>query len=162
MEINIKKFNIIKKEAEDQYRSIDFVECPFLKRKVNFNVKGLNHIKFKAWNKTRLTSDQYLRLKFLHLAPKILKRSGTIQEYQEKNNFERIKTRGKWSQKMVSVKYHGFIAILKYEIKVKVVIKEVVGGQPYFWSIIPFWKNKKHPFTDEIKKVFHEGDLEND
>ncbi len=60
-----------------------------------FNVKGLKHIKFKAWNKTRSILDQYLRFKFLRLAPAILEKSGTLQEYQETKNFERIDSNSK-------------------------------------------------------------------
>ena len=156
------KFKEVKAEVEEWYGNIDRVYCPFLKRKVGFNSKGLDHIKFKGWNKTRSVEDQYLRLKFLRLAPEILKRAGTLQEYLEKNNFERVRTSGKWSHKMVQVRYYGFVAVIKFNIKVKVIVKELIGRQPYFWSIIPFWKNKKHPLTEEIKKVFHEGDLEND
>jgi len=162
MEIDIEKFNEIKEDAEEWYKKLDRADCPFLKRKVNFNAKGLDHIKFKAWNKTRPVSDQYLRLKFLRLAPKILEKSGTLQEYNETKNFERVNYGSRWQKLMVPVKYYGFVAILNYSTKVKVIVKEVAGGQPYFWSIIPFWKNKKHPITEETKKVFHEGDLEND
>ncbi len=162
MNIDIVKFNQIKKEAEDWYKEIDLIECPFLKRNVNFNAKGLDHIKFKAWNKARSISDQYLRFKFLRLAPVILKRSGTLQEFQDTKNFERIHSNSKWKRLMVPVKYYGFIAVLGYKIKVKVIVKEIYGSQPYFWSIIPFWKNRTDPITQELKKVFHEGDLEND
>jgi hypothetical protein len=162
MKEDLKKFEKIKKVAEDVYKNVEYVECPFLRRKIKFNTKGLDHIKFKAWNKTRLVSDQYMRFKFLKLAPEILKRTGTLQEFVEKNSFERVRSDSKWNKKMVPVKYYGFVAILNYKIKVKVVVKEVVGGEPYFWSIIPFWKTKNDDINNIIKKVFHEGDLEND
>jgi hypothetical protein len=158
----MEQFNKTKQAAEAWYRQIEKVYCPFLKRNIHFNAKGLDHIKFKAWNKTRLISDQYLRFKFLRLAPAIFEKSGTLQEYNDTNNFERVKYGKRWQKLMVPVKYYGFIAILDYKIRVKVIVKEVQGGHPYFWSIIPFWKNKQHPLTEEIKKVFHEGDLEND
>jgi hypothetical protein len=162
MKDDIKKFEEIKKEAEELYKLIDFVECPFLKRKIRFNSKGLDHIKFKAWNKTRLMSDQYLRLKFLKVAPEILKKAATLQEFVEKNSFERVKINSRWSKKLVPVKYYGFVAILNYKLKVKVVVKEVCGREPYFWSIMPFWKTRRDELNDKIKKVLHEGDLEND
>ena len=162
MDINIEKFNKVKAEAEFWYKSVKYIYCPYLKKKVHFNAKGLDHIKFKEWNKTRLVSDQFLRLKFLQLVPTILEKSGTLQEYSETKNFERKKVSSKWGKRLVPVKYYGFIALLKNTIRVKVIVKEVERGQPIFWSIIPFWKNKKNPITREIKKVFHEGDLEND
>ncbi|MFH0891641.1 MAG: hypothetical protein V1867_02575 [Candidatus Falkowbacteria bacterium] len=162
MQNEIEKFLKVKEAAEIQYRKIDKIYCPFLKKNVNFNAKGLDHIKFKAWNKARLISDQYLRLKFLRLASDILAKSGTLQEYNDSKNFERVKSNSQWRQLMMPVKYYGFVAVLNYDIRVKVVVKEICGGQPYFWSIIPFWKNYKHPITDAIKKVFHDGDLEFD
>jgi len=111
-----KKFEQIKKEAEIIYKKIESVDSPYLKRKIHFNAKGLDHIKFKAWNKTRLESDQYFRLKFLKFAPAILGKSGTLQEYNETQNFERMKLTKGWSKKMVSVKYYGFVAMIKCKI----------------------------------------------
>ena len=61
---NLEQFERIKQEAEDYYKTVNAVFCPYLKSKVNFNAKGLDHIKMKSWNKARLISDQYLRLKY--------------------------------------------------------------------------------------------------
>jgi len=158
-----KIFGKTKKDAELSYKKIGKVFCPALKRNINFNTKGLNHIKFKDWNKTRLISDQYLRLKFLKKVPDILKKVTTIQEYKEEKSFERINTNSKWTKKLVDVKFYGFIVITNLDshgmIRIKIIIKELVGGEPYFWSIIPFWKCKKDPILEQTKKVFHDGDL---
>lgn len=154
-------FDKIKEEAELFYEGLDFVYCPYLKSKIFFNVKGLDHIKMKAWNKTRLVSDQYLRLKFLKLVPDILKSSGTLQEIHLTKNFERVRNSGKWQSSMKEVVYYGFVAIVN-KVKIKIIIKKIENNQPYFWSVIPFWKNRKDPICEQTKKVFHEGDLEND
>lgn len=162
MEDRQKRFNEIKERAEEEYKKVDSVLNPFLKRKINFNVKGLDHIKFKEWNKTRPIADQFLRLKFLTLAPKILAAASTIQEFSETRSLERTKNNNKWNFLAKSVRYYGFVAIWNYRIKIKIIVKEIEGGQPFFWSIIPFWKTKQDPIMEEIKKVFHEGDLERD
>lgn len=154
-------FEAIKKEAEDSYRELDSIFCPYLKTEVKFNAKGLDHIKMKEWNKTRLIADQYLRLKFLKLVPDVLSASGTVQDYKETQSFERLKLTGKWQSKMVPVKYYGFVAIVK-SVRIKIIVKKVESSAPYFWSIIPFWKTNKDNLTGQIKKVFHEGDLERD
>ena len=154
-------FEKTKQEAEMFYNNIESVYCPYLKIKINFNVKGLDHIKMKSWNKARLISDQYLRLKFLKLVPELLQLSGTLQEKNEARNFERVKNSGKWQSVMKDVTYYGFVAIIK-RVKIKVIVKKIENGQPYFWSIMPFWKNKKDSIRQQTKKVFHEGDLEND
>jgi hypothetical protein len=64
---------------------------------------------------------------------------------------------------MVNVKFYGFVAITNMDsngmIRIKIIVKEIEGGEPYFWSIIPFWKCKKDPILEQTKKVFHDGDL---
>ena len=154
------KFNHVKKCAEGQYKKINSIFCPFLNRNVNFNAKGLDHIKFKEWNKARLISEQYLRLKFLKLAPLVIEKASTLQEFSKTKTFERKKRSSRWERILTPVKYYGFVAIVNFKVKIKIIVKEVEGGQPFFWSVIPFWKTKKDPITKQTKKVFHEGDLE--
>jgi len=156
---NIEQFQRVKQEAEDYYKTVNAVFCPYLKSKINFNAKGLDHIKMKSWNKSRLVSDQYLRLKFLKLVQEVLKNFGTLQEFHETKNFERIKDTGRWQSIMKPVVYYGFVAILN-NVKIKIIVKRVEGGQPYFWSVIPFWKTQRDEIFQKMKKVFHEGDLE--
>lgn len=129
--------------------------------RVHFNAKVLNHIKFKEWKKARLASDQYLRLKFIKLVPEIIKNSHTLQEIKECRVFERRKINSRWENRMEEVIYYGFIAIIN-KVRVKVIIKSLSGGSPYFWSVIPFWKNWTDPLYIKTKKIFHEGDLERD
>jgi hypothetical protein len=87
-----------------------------------------------------------------------------MQEYIEQKVFERVHRNSRWEKLLVDVKFYGFVAIINISsgnpIRLKIVVKEVVGGSPIFWSIIPFWKCQKNPLLGEIKKVFHEGDLE--
>lgn len=158
---NIEIFEKVKQAAEEHYNNLNSVLCPYLKSRVNFNVKGLNHIKMKSWNRARLISDQYLRLKFLKLVPEVLKDAGTLQEIKEAKHFERIKNVGKWQNAIKLVVYYGFVAIIK-KVKIKIIVKQVENNQPYFWSVIPFWKNRQDELCQKIKKVFHEGDPEND
>ena len=60
MEDALKKFEEMKQIAEAHYRSVGEIVCPYFNKSVGFNAKGLDHIKMKGWNKTRLVSDQYL------------------------------------------------------------------------------------------------------
>lgn len=138
-------FKNIREEAEKFYKNIENVYCPYLKTSISFNAKGLSHIKMKSRNKARAKSDQYLRLKFLKLTPYILKKSGTLQEFNKKEN----------------IKYFGFTAIIN-NLRLKIIIKQENHNNPYFWSIIPFWKREKDEMNQKIKKVFHEGDLQSD
>lgn len=158
MEVSDNKFNQVKKESIELYNSLDKVKCPFFSEYVAFNSKGLQHLKFKSWNKTRSTKDQYMRFKLLKYAPDIIRKSHTLQEYCEKRSLERIQINSRWEERAIGISYYGFIAIMN-EIRIKIIIKETKGGERYFWSIIPCWKQDKSVLN---KKILHEGDLEND
>lgn len=57
MDIDSEQFDSIKKSAEEFYKNVKEIYCPFFQEIVAFNAKGLDHIKFKEWNKTRLAQD---------------------------------------------------------------------------------------------------------
>ena len=154
-------FKNTKERAEEFYKKINKVYCPYLKTTVNFNSKGLTHIKIKSWNKPRLRKDQYIRLKFIHLAPLIIKMSHTLQEIQNLENLEKIRISGEWKEKRKKVIYFAFIAIID-KIRLKIIIKKIEDNNPYFWSIIPFWKKRNNTILRQTKKVFREGDLRYD
>lgn len=159
MEIDQTRFDEIKSEAEKTYKTFGDVLCPYLHSNVTFNSKGLEHLKFKDRNKARSIQDQYIRLRLLKLAAGIISKSHTLQEYYETNHMEKINTNSQWTQRMVKVRYYGFISIVN-NTRIKVIVKQIQEGKKFFWSIIPFWKNDiKNTYN---KKILHAGDLEND
>ena len=58
---------------------------------------------------------------------------------------------------MKDVTYYEFIAIMD-NVRVKIIIKEVLGGEKYFWSIVPFWGIDKAT----SRRILHSGDPESD
>jgi len=150
--VDQKKITKVKEKAEEFYKALDNVYCPYLGEKVNFNAKGLDHIKFKTWNRTRVRDDQYMRLKLIHLAPEAIRKSNTIQGYSETKEFERKKINSRWEKVLTPVSYYEFVAILE-GIRVRVIVRNVEGGQKHFWSIIPFWKMNK----ENGKRLLHYG-----
>lgn len=154
-----KKFKAVKERAEELYKNIGKIKCPYLDDFVHFNTKGLDHLIFgtKKKSRTRSEQEQMVRFRILKLAPEIIARSHTLQEFNEMNSFERVKTNSRWETKMKKVKYYAFIAIIG-ELRAKVIVKEVEGGVKFFYSIHPFWK-KDHRNS---KKILYSGDLEED
>lgn len=150
-------FNKTLQQATEQYGKTPEVYCPYFKDKVHLNAKGFEHIRLKAWNKARGRSDQYFRLKLLHLVPKILQESHTVQGIWHTHDWERVKSRGKWVKVLKNVAYYEFIAVVG-KVRAKVVIKEIEGGVKFFWTIIPFWKMN----TVTKQREMHEGDPETD
>lgn len=156
-QIEPEKFNKVKQRAEDFYKTISTVQCPYFRGAVNFNAKGLDHIKFKAWNRARLIEDQYMRLSLIHLAPEIIKHSSTLQGEWETKDFVRVKTNSRWETVMKCISFYEFIAVID-NTRAKVIVKKVEGGEKFFWSIIPFWgvdKNTK-------QRILHSGKPEFD
>ena len=150
-------FEETKAKAEAFYTAIGSVHCPYFGEKIAFNVKGIKHLKFKSDEVARPREDQYSRLKLVHLAPEVLTLSRTVQGIWHTKRFEVQKTHSRWEKILKEVSYYEFIAVLD-TVRVKVIVKEITGGEKHFWSVIPFWGINK-----EIRKrVLHSGDPEND
>ena len=161
MEISDEKFEQKKKEAEDFYKSIGPIKCPYFNGDcVYFNSEGLEHLVFKEWNKTRSRIDQYARFRLLPLAVSIIKKSGTLQEFDSRKIFVRRKSKDGWNQVLKNVKYFVFVAIVG-ELRLKVIIKEIEGGQKNFHSVYPSWQTQSDTAGNK-KKKFYTGNLESD
>lgn len=152
MEISEEKFFQIKEKAETYYGTIGSVYCPYLKESVAFNVKGLEHLKFKGRDKARVQQDQYTRFRLLELAPKILSMSYTLQGYSETHESLSVKTNGRRKSVIKKVVFYEFIAVIKNH-RVRIIVREPEGERKYFWSIIPFWK--MDPVSG--KRLMHNG-----
>jgi len=142
-EISSEKLNRVKVKAEKLYKEIDVVQCVYFKEEIHFNRLGLDHIKFKKWNKSRPVKDQYMRLRLLYLAPQVLKLSRTVQGMSQTREFVRKKVHNRWDNILTDVYYWEFVAIVD-EVRVRVVVRQISGGSKHFWSIIPFWQNDKN------------------
>jgi len=153
-----RNFERVKADAEAWYDSVEEVHCPYLNQTVAFNKKGITHIKFKKDGVARSRQDQYMRLKHIRQAYRILEKSRTLQEYKEGRVFEEMKSNKKRESVLQDAKYFGFVAVIPdkgFMKRLKIIVKQVGGGKPYFWSIIPFWNSNK-----ELK--LHSGDMEAD
>jgi len=148
-------FKKVKESSELFYGSIGEVWCPYLKEKVIFNAKGKEHLKFKSKNKARSLSDQYVRFKILKYAPEVIKNSHTIQGFSNTKSFEVMRSNHLNERFLIDVTYFEFIAVLEEKVRVRIIIKKIESSQPYFWSIIPFWKKR-----DGERKNINYGNLE--
>lgn len=142
MEYTSEQFSKIKEDAEKFYNTIDKIKCPYFDGFVFFNAKGLDHLKLKSWNKARSQQDQYGRFRHIKLAVEVVGLSKTLQGFSSSKKLERIKTNKKWQMTLKTVTFYEFIAVLESHgslVRVKIVVKEIEGGEKFFWSLIPFW-----------------------
>ncbi len=162
MVISEEKFEEVKLSAKEYYDGLDSIYCPYLKKDVQFNKFGFEHILSKSWNRGRSTIEQYTRLRLLPKVVEIIKISHTLQEYDERMTMVKQKINSRWEKRPKTVRYYVFIAIIvSIGVRFKVVVKEIEGALPFFWSIYPSWKKE----TDEnggMKKIFYSGNLEED
>ncbi len=154
------KFAECRTEAEKYYKTLTTVWCPYLQENVHFNVEGFEHLLFKAWNKNRSQAEQYTRLRLLRLVPEIISKSHTLQEYDERSLLVRQKINSRWEQRIKTVRYYIFIAIIKTA-RLKIVVKEIEGGNKFFYSLYPSWRVEKR-IDGNNKKVFYSGNPEED
>ncbi|MBI4224837.1 MAG: hypothetical protein HY617_00755 [Candidatus Sungbacteria bacterium] len=154
------KFKQCREDAEKYYRTITTVWCPYLQDNVHFNAEGFEHLLFKSWNKNRSQAEQYTRLRLLHLAPDVVSKSHTLQEYDERPLLVRQKINSRWEQRMKIVRYYVFVAIIK-TIRLKIVVKEIEGGNKFFYSLYPAWRIEKK-LDGNNKKIFYSGNPEED
>ena len=136
-------FEKCKTDAEEYYSHIGEILCPYLNEKVIFNAKGLEHLKFKGRYRARLRDDQLIRYKLLKYAPDVIKHSRTLQGLSKANSFERIRSNHRDEKILTEVRYYEFVAIIEERIRIRVIVKGIGTAQPYFWSVIPFWKKDK-------------------
>lgn len=142
----------MKLEAERMYKRFESIFCPYLKEYVAFNSRGLEHIKFKGRGHARSHQDQYIRLRSISLAPKILSLSHTLQGYFESHELVLTKTKNRREKIAKKVIYYEFVSVVQ-NVRIRIIVRAPEGEQKYFWSIIPFWK------TDKVtgRRLLHNG-----
>lgn len=161
MDIPQEKFEKFKEIIRQEYDVIKEIHCPYFNETVKFSSDGFQHLLYKGSSKIkqRGQSEQYMRLKLLKLAPKLLRLTKTVQEFHKGNQFVVVKKNKRREMVMKEVKYWGFIAIID-DRKIKVVVKQIGDGFKRFWSIIPNWTTRKS--REMFSRVQYSGDLEND
>lgn len=150
-------FEKVRNDAETFYATIDKIRCPYFGEEIAFNAKGLRHLKFKSDRRARPHNDQYSRLKLISYAPEVLKLSRTLQGIWPKKCFEMQKTNSRWEHVLKDVIFYEFITVLD-NVRIKIIVKEVAGGEKHFWSVIPHWRIDK----TNSKRILYSGDPEND
>lgn len=146
MEYTREQFQKCKEEGEYFYSSLTKVRCPYFDDFIHFNVKGLDHLKLKSWDVSRLQNDQYARFRHIKVVPGILSNSKTLQGFDVTKRLERVKINKKWQFVVKNVTYYEFIAVVESHgslIRVKIIVKQIEGGEKFFYSIIPYWGKGK-------------------
>jgi len=145
------EFDAILRKAQEFYPTIGHIHCPHLSAAVQFNIHGLEHLRRKSWNRGRSRQDQFMRLKYLRMAPTILRLSNTVQGVCHTNERIRRHRHGRWEEVFSPATYFEFVAVIE-ERRFKVIVKQTPGQEFMFWSLIPFWRQSK-----QGTRLLHDG-----
>lgn len=144
-------FDQIKEKAKKLYETTGKIFCPYFSCDVILNSDGFHHLQFSA-RRERNKAEQILKLRLLPLAIKVIRKSGTVQEWRKilqpigkkkANGFIQMKT----------VQYFGFVAIAgEKKVKIKVIVRKVGDGNLAFWSVMPYskLKNGQKLYSEDI------------
>jgi len=149
--MDINYFNDRKEKIKSIYDAHKNIYCPYFKGNVVLNSDGFHHLQFSARSE-RNKEEQLLKFNLFPLAIKIIKESGTLQEYRKIP----IRT-GKKGRDGLSLtkeaEFWGFIAIIgDSQIKIKVVLRRIGDGNIIFWSVMPYSKLKNQKlYTNGIE-----------
>mgnify|MGYP000936067658 CR=1 FL=1 len=153
-------YDKLRESSENFYKKIGAIRCPaFNNELVHFTAEGFNHLVYKGPRHERSQNDQITKFKLLPNAKNIIEISTTFQEYDESLIMVRKKRFKKIAEESSTVKYWGFVAIIK-NFRVKVVIRQIGNGQKHFLSVIPAWKTQYYRDVKIISMAI--GDLSED
>jgi len=133
-----------KDEFEKYYKSIGKIFCPYFNEYVHFTELGYEHLRFKNKNVARKSKDRKVRSGLIPLVVDILKITRTVQGMISKNRFEERLVNSRKEFALTLVTYYEFIAVVR-DRKVKIIVKEIVGKNKVFLSVIPVYKQKTPP-----------------
>lgn len=154
------EYSSIREKTQIFYNQKESVRCPALNNElVHFNSEGFNHLVYKGDRSERDKSVQLLKFKLFPKALEIINISTTHQEYDEGMKNVRKKKHKRAVNESATVKYWGFVAIIRAT-RVKAIVRQIGNGQKHFWSVIPAWQKCHYRETKFISNAF--GDLEND
>ncbi len=126
----------LRREQKEIYDSIVSVYCKILDSTVYFTSEGFNHLIYESNRKPRNINEQFLKLKCLCYARRVIERCKKISEIREVKRF-----------------VDGILKeIIQYELvheavpgkKIRVVVEKIGTGKHKFRSVMPE-RTKKRP-----------------
>jgi len=135
----------IKQKLEKQKQKIKkFFEynrriyCPYFEQDIILNADGFHHFRYSA-RQERSKREQLLKFSLFPLAVKIIKKSGTLQEYRSSLVCVGKKSAKNGLSSTKRIQHWAFVAInYNKTIKVRVVLRQIGDGNIIFWSVMPF------------------------
>ncbi|MFA6463690.1 MAG: hypothetical protein WCV55_01640 [Candidatus Paceibacterota bacterium] len=147
-EEKLAKYDSIRAEAEELYKSFGKVFCPAFNtshdaknHKVHFTSEGFNHLIYRIKKQERDKRAQIMRFELLLKAKELLEKTSLVQEYDEYTKEIRKQSFKKTVTTNVKIRDWGFVGIIG-RFRIKVVVRQIGEGERKFCSVIPAWETK--------------------
>ncbi len=98
--------------AEEFYKTIGKVYCPYFQKEVTFNSDGFHHLRYKVAGAERDKVAQIYKFSLIKQAVEIIKKSGTLQQYRKQFGPVGRKKHVDGSRTMKEMEYFAFEGIL--------------------------------------------------
>ena len=133
----VEKYQQLKARAEAIFQENKLIMCPFFEQEITLNSDGLHHLQFSA-RRERSKEEQILKFKLLPLALKVIKKTGTVQEYRKELIPIGKKSERDGLRATKLVQSWGFESIVgkDMEIKIRAIVRQVGDGKLVFWSVM--------------------------
>ncbi len=128
--------NDLKFEQKVIYDSVVSVYCKILDSTVYFTSEGFNHLIYESNRKPRNINEQFLKLKCVCYAPRVIEKCKKITETRQSKR----KIKGKVKE---IIQYELIYEVFKDK-TIKVIVEKVGTGKHKFHSVMPV-RTKKRP-----------------
>lgn len=123
------------KEEQRLYKKTKSVYCPILDEKVYFTSAGFRHLIYKSTKKRRNIGEQYMKLKCLKFAPRVIKNCTEISSTRHTNKWIKGKEKQGRHYELVYEVYKGK--------RIRVIVEKIGTGRCRFLSVMPHDKHSK-------------------
>lgn len=131
------QFLELKERSRKIFEKNLLIHCPYFQQEISLNSDGFHHLQFSD-RRERNKEEQILKFNLLPLAIKVIKKSGTIQEFRKGLYPIGKKSKRDGSVILKNIEYWGFVAIIGNEpIRIRIILRRVGDGKIIFWSVMP-------------------------
>lgn len=127
----------LRREQKEVYDSVVSVYCPILSETVYFTSEGFNHLIYESNRKPRNINEQFLKLKCVCYAPRVIERCKRISETRQVRRIIDGKIKDVTQYELVHEGIPGGE-------KIRVIVEKIGTGKHKFHSVMPE-RTKKRP-----------------
>jgi len=140
-----------KEKAKQVFEKANSTYCPYFDKEIVFNADGFHHLMFLPNRRERSHKAQLLKFSLLPLAVDVVRKSGTVQEFEKIWVSVGKSSRKDGMRKTKEADYWGLYAIVggRKRIRIRVILRKLGDGNLTFWSVMPNMNIRRQKLNDK-------------